>query len=101
MICLDTNVVISIVNGRSSSLRHRLGEQMRAGTPVALPGIALFEMPYGVAKSARRDHNEYLLERFLGLGVDVPPVDAEDAAHARDILAYLEREGTPIGTIEY
>ena len=44
MICLDTNVVISIVNGRSSSPRHRLGEQMRAGTPVALPAIALFEM---------------------------------------------------------
>ena len=58
MICLDTNVVISIVNGRSSSLRHRLGEQMRAGTPVALSAIALFEMRYGFAKSARRDHND-------------------------------------------
>jgi tRNA(fMet)-specific endonuclease VapC len=101
MICLDTNVVISIVNGRRSSLRHRLGEQMRAGMPVALPAIALFEMRYGFAKSDRRDHNEHLLERFLGLGVDVLPFDAEDAAHAGDIRANLERKGTPIGPFDY
>src|SRR5467141_1358550 len=83
MICLDTNIVIGIVNGRSSSLRHRLVEQMRSCMPVALPAIALFEMRYGFAKSDRRAVNERLLERFLGLGVDVLPFDAEDAAHAR------------------
>jgi tRNA(fMet)-specific endonuclease VapC len=97
MICLDTNVVIGIVNGRSSSLRHRLGEQMRAGVPVALSAIALFEMRYGFAKSGRRAANEQLLERFLGLGIDVLPFDAEDAAQAGDIRADLESKGTPIG----
>jgi tRNA(fMet)-specific endonuclease VapC len=97
MICLDTNIVIGIVNGRSSSLRHRLGEQMRADMPVALPVIALFEMRYGFAKSDRRAINEGLLERFLGLGVDVLPFEAEDAAHAGDIRAHLESKGTPIG----
>ena len=97
MICLDTNIVILIVNGRSSSLRHRLGEQMRSGMPIALPAIALFEMRYGFAKSDRRAVSERLLERFLGLGVDVLPFDAEDAAHAGDIRAHLESKGTPIG----
>jgi tRNA(fMet)-specific endonuclease VapC len=97
MICLDTNIVIGIVNGRSSSLRHRLGEQMRADMPVALPVIALFEMRYGFAKSDRRAINEGLLERFLGLGIDVLPFEAEDAAHAGDIRAHLESKGTPIG----
>jgi tRNA(fMet)-specific endonuclease VapC len=97
MICLDTNIVIGIVNGRDSSLRHRLGEQMRSGMPVALPAIALFEMRYGFAKSLRREHSEHLLERFLGLGVEVLPFDAEDAAHAGEIRAHLERLGTPIG----
>jgi tRNA(fMet)-specific endonuclease VapC len=97
MICLDTNIVIGIVSGRSSSLRHRLGEQMRAGIPVALPVIALFEMRYGFAKSDRRAVNEGLLERFLGLGVDVLPFEAEDAGHAGDIRAHLEIKGTPIG----
>ena len=97
MICLDTNIVIGIVNGRSSSLRHRLGEQMRAGMTVALPAIALFEMRYGFAKSNRRAENERLLERFLGLGVNILPFDAEDAIHAGDIRADLESKGTPIG----
>jgi tRNA(fMet)-specific endonuclease VapC len=97
MICLDTNIVIGIVNGRSSSLRLRLEEQMRSGTPVVLPVIALFEMRYGFAKSDRREHSERLLDRFLGLGVDVLPFELEDAAHAGDIRAHLERRGTPIG----
>jgi tRNA(fMet)-specific endonuclease VapC len=97
MICLDTNIVISIVNGRSSSLRHRLEEQIRAGTPVAMPVIALFEMRYGFAKSSRREQSERLLERFLGLGINVIPFETEDAAHAGDIRAHLERKGTPIG----
>ena len=97
MICLDTNIVIGIVNGRSSSLRLRLEEQMRSGTPVVLPVIALFEMRYGFAKSDRREHSERLLDRFLGLGVDVLPFEPEDAAHAGDIRAHLERRGTPIG----
>ena len=101
MICLDTNIVIGVVNGRNSSLRHRLGEQMRAGTSIALPVIALFEMRYGFAKSDRRDHSEQLLERFLGLGVDVLPFEPEDAAHAGDIRAELEKAGTPIGHYDY
>jgi tRNA(fMet)-specific endonuclease VapC len=101
MICLDTNIVIAIVNGRSSSLRHRLGEQMRGGTTVALPVVALFEMRYGFAKSVRREQNERLLERFLGLGIDILPFETEDAAHAGDIRAQLESAGTPIGHYDY
>lgn len=101
MICLDTNIVIFIVNGRSSSLRHRLGEQMRAGTPIALPVIGLFEMRYGFAKSNRREHSEQLLARFLSLGIDVLPFETEDASHAGDIRATLEAAGTPIGHYDY
>ena len=101
MICLDTNIVIAIVNGRSSSLRHRLGEQMRGGTVIALPVVALFEMRYGFAKGDRRQHNEHLLEKFLGLGIDVLPFEVEDAAHAGDIRARLESAGTPIGYYDY
>ena len=97
MICLDTNIVIGVVGGRSSSLRHRFGEQMRSGMDVGLPVVALFEMRYGIAKSARRVENERLLERFLGLGIDVLPFEVEDASHAADIRAELEKAGTPIG----
>ncbi len=101
MICLDTNIVIWTVNGRSSSLRLRLEEQMRSGMPVGLPVVALFEMRYGFAKSDRREHNERLLERFLALGIGVLPFETEDAAHAGDIRAELEKAGTPIDHYDY
>jgi tRNA(fMet)-specific endonuclease VapC len=101
MICLDTNIVIWTVSGRNSSFRHRLGEQIRAGTPVALPVVALFELHYGLGKSSRRAESELQLERFLGLGIDVLPFETEDAVHAGDIRAELERRGTPIGHYDY
>jgi len=101
MICLDTNIVIWIVNGRSSSLRHRLGEQLRAGTVVALPVVALFEMRYGFAKGGRHAENEQQLDKFLSLGIAILPFEAEDAAHAGEIRAELERKGTPIGHYDY
>jgi tRNA(fMet)-specific endonuclease VapC len=101
MICLDTNIVISILNGRDPSLRHRLGEQMRAGAAVTMPVVALFEMRYGFAKSSRREQSERLLERFLGLGIDVLPFETEDATHAGDIRAQLESKGMPIGHYDY
>ena len=100
MICLDTNIVISILSGRIPWLRHRLGEQMRAGTKVSLPVVALFELRYGIAKSDRREHSERLLQGFLGLGIEVLPFDAEDATHAADIRARLEGAGTPIGNYD-
>jgi tRNA(fMet)-specific endonuclease VapC len=37
------------------------------------------------------------LDRFLGFGIEVLPFEPEDAAHAGDIRAHLERQGTPIG----
>jgi tRNA(fMet)-specific endonuclease VapC len=101
MICLDTNIVISIVNGRDPSFRHRLGEQIRNGLTVALPVIALFEMRYGFAKSNQGERNEQLLARFLGLGIEVLTFETEDAVHAGDIRAQLELAGTPIGHYDY
>ena len=101
MICLDTNIVISILNGRDPSLRHRLEEQLRGGIKVGMPVVALFEMRFGIAKSNRRERSERLLQRFLDLGIDILPFDAEDAAHAGDIRAHLESKGTPIRPYDY
>jgi tRNA(fMet)-specific endonuclease VapC len=101
MICLDTNIVIGIVNGRSSALRRRLGEQIRSGTQIGLPVIALFEMRYGIARSTRRAESKRLLDRFLELGIQVLPFEPEDADHAADIRADLEKAGSPIGPFDH
>jgi len=101
MICLDTNVVIGVINRRNPILRARLGEQIRAGASIILPVIALFEMRCGAAKSARRAASDRLLDEFLASGIEVAPFDSEDARHAGEIRAHLEGLGQPIGYYDY
>lgn len=100
MICLDTNIVIYVINRRIPSVGFRLAEQLRLGTEVGLPAIALFELRYGHARSDRRKQSDRLLAEFLAPGIVVLPFEAEDAAHAGDIRADLESKGTPIGAYD-
>jgi len=97
MICLDTNIAIYVINRRMPSVRFRLAEQLRLGTEIGFSAVALFELRYGHARSDRRAESDRLLAEFLAPGIAILPFDAEDAAHAGDIRAYLESEGTPIG----
>jgi tRNA(fMet)-specific endonuclease VapC len=101
MICLDTNIAISVINRRNPAIRARLGEQIRSGAAIILPVIALFEMGYGNAKSNRQANSERLLEEFLASGIAVAPFEPEDARHAGEIRAYLEGLGTTIGYYDY
>jgi len=101
MICLDTNVVIAAIGNRIPAVRHRLGEQLRAGARLGLPVIALFELRYGYAKSTRRAEAEALLQALLAQGVAVLPFEPEDADHAGEIRAHLEQIGQPIGHYDY
>lgn len=97
MICLDTNIAIYVINRRVPSVRLRLAEQLRMGTEIGLPAIALFELRYGHARSERPAESDRLLVEFLAPGIAILPFEAEDAAHAGDIRAHLESLGTPIG----
>jgi len=101
MICLDTNIAIYVINRRVPAVRLRLAEQLRQGTEIGLPVIALFELRYGHARSDRRAECDRLLAEFLAPGIAVLPFEAEDAALAGDIRADLERKGMPIGHYDY
>ena len=100
MICLDTNVVIGLLNGRNPKLRERFETQVAQGAEMALPAISLFEMRYGHAKSQRRAQADLRLDELLARGVDVIPFEAEDADHAGEIRATLEAKGEPIGAYD-
>jgi tRNA(fMet)-specific endonuclease VapC len=97
MICLDTNAVIAAINRRKPELRRRLESAIVAGAPIGIPTIVLFEMRYGIARSARPQENAAILAAFLRLDVSPWPFELEDAEEAGDIRAELERAGTPIG----
>jgi tRNA(fMet)-specific endonuclease VapC len=97
MISLDTNAVIAAINRRLPSVRPRLEAAIVAGEPVGISAIVLFELRYGIIKSARPQENRAILEAFLALDVTPWPFESEDAEEAGEIRAELERRGTPIG----
>jgi tRNA(fMet)-specific endonuclease VapC len=97
MICLDTNIVIAAINRRVPQVRERLLQTLVEGTVVGIPAIVLFEIWYGIKKSARPQENAANLSAFLALDVASWPFEPEDAEEAGDIRAALERAGKPIG----
>jgi tRNA(fMet)-specific endonuclease VapC len=95
--CLDTNVVIAILNGRDPKVLDRLEMELNAKARILIPTIVWFELRYGVAKSQAIERNKDRLRVFM-LGVEgIPAFDTEDAAQAGEIRAHLEKQGTPIG----
>ena len=97
MFLLDTNAIIAVLTERVPAVARRLEAEVTRGTPLLLSTIVLYELRYGVAKSARRAQNEAMLEGFLELPIHMADFGLEDAAHAADIRAYLAAQGTPIG----
>jgi tRNA(fMet)-specific endonuclease VapC len=97
MICLDTNAVIAAINKRTPEVRHRLEAALAGGTAVGISAIVLYELWYGVRKSARPQANAAALAVFLTLDVIPWPFEPGDAEEAGGIRAELERAGQPIG----
>jgi len=95
-VCLDTNAVIAAINRRAPAVRRRLEAALTTGTPIGLPAVVLFELRYGIAKSARPIENSAALAAFLALDLEAWPFDPDDAEEAGEIRAALERAGTPI-----
>ena len=97
MLCLDTNAVIAAINRRKPEVRRRLEAAVAKGTVIGIPTIVLFEIRYGIAKSARPEANAAILAAFLTLDLSPWPFEPEDAEEAGGIRAELERAGIPIG----
>ena len=96
MICLDTNVVIAVLNRQPAPLLERFTHELPRGT-LALSAVVMFELWYGVANSARRQENADRLAVFLQAPITVLPFDQEDAQEAGALRTELKRAGTPIG----
>jgi tRNA(fMet)-specific endonuclease VapC len=97
VICPDTNVVISALNGRPPQAAVRLDAELARGTRILIPAVVIFELRYGVAKSNRAAKSAAVLDKFLSSRFELAAFDPGDADEAADIHAYLERNGTPIG----
>jgi hypothetical protein len=68
-----------------------------AGDSIYISSIVLFELWYGVSRSARPYSNAAGLEDLLARGVEVLPFLGKDATYAGRIRDGLERIKQPIG----
>jgi tRNA(fMet)-specific endonuclease VapC len=97
MFCLDTNVVIAVLTGRSEKVMKRLEIELNAKSKIHIPTMVWFELRYGVVKSQARERNNARLGDFM-VGVEgILTFDSQDAEHGGEIRAHLEKQGVPIG----
>ncbi|MCC7531818.1 MAG: type II toxin-antitoxin system VapC family toxin [Candidatus Melainabacteria bacterium] len=97
---LDTNAVIAILEGQPAIVRDRLRGAMSASPELIVSTIVLFELWYGVARSAQRKENAERLRVFLSGDITIAPFEDEDAVLAGDMRAALQAAGTPIGSYD-
>ncbi len=94
---LDTNVCIALLNENSPPIETRVLRELRAHSLLSVSSVSVFELWYGVAKSARRPSNTQKLKTFLRSWVNLLSLDDEDARIAGDLRAEMDAIGRPIG----
>jgi tRNA(fMet)-specific endonuclease VapC len=97
---LDTNACIALINGAPARVRARLNAVLQEKATVHVSSVVLFELWYGVHKSARQALNRQRLELFLSGPLAVLPFEDADAEFAGQIRSELERVGKPIGAYD-
>ena len=101
---LDTNVCIALINGltrrTSEPVRKRFAAGVESREQAWVSSVALYELWYGVAKSAQTEANSLRLRKFLEGPVRVLEFGEEDARCAGEIRNSLERTGRPIGAYD-
>jgi tRNA(fMet)-specific endonuclease VapC len=93
----DTNICIYVIRKRDPKVIRRL-RRMGVGD-VCISSITLSELEYGVSKSSRPLQNKLALAEFLA-PIEVAPYDDMAAAEYGPLRAHLERQGTPIGSLD-
>jgi tRNA(fMet)-specific endonuclease VapC len=97
---LDTNACIALINRTSEPVRKRFSKAVESGEQVWVGSVSVYELWYGVAKSAQTEANTLRLKIFLAGAVRVLEFGEEDARCAGEIRNSLERMGRLIGTYD-
>lgn len=94
---LDTNTCIYIIKQKPQKVLERFKEH-KVGD-VGISSITLAELQYGVSKSLHPQKNREALSEFV-LPLEVADFDDRAAQSYGEIRAFLERHGTPIGSMD-
>ena len=94
---LDTNICIYAIKKKPDTVLERLRREIDSG--ICISSITLAELQFGVEKSLFPEKNTAALSQFL-VALNVLSFDDQAAVEYGRICAYLQKRGTPIGTMD-
>ncbi len=94
---LDTNICIYIIKRKPVEVIERF-RQLRI-SQVCVSSITLSELEYGVIKSSKPEQNHSALAQFMA-PIEILPYGDAAAQHYGELRVYLEKHGTPIGSLD-
>ncbi len=94
---LDNDICIYIIKKKPELVLERLKNS--DVSDIGVSSITLSELEYGAAKSSQPDQNRIALIEFL-VPLEILSYDDMAAKDYGEIRASLERQGTPIGSMD-
>ena len=97
ILLLDTNTCIYLIKKHPPEVLRRFNEYTVGD--IGISSITAAELHFGVQKSQRPEENRRALEQFL-LPLTIADFDENAAAAYGHVRAHLEKQGTPIGSLD-
>lgn len=94
---LDTNICIALIKRKPKDILDKFGAYQVGD--ICISSVTLAELRYGVAKSQFQEKNQAALDEFI-LPLEVASFDENAAMVYGNLRATLEKQGTPIGSLD-
>jgi tRNA(fMet)-specific endonuclease VapC len=94
---LDTNIYIYLIKQKPTAVLTRL--RTTNISEISISSITLSELFYGVSKSSKPEQNFLALTQFVA-PLEILPFNGEAAQYYGNLRAHLEKQGTPIGSLD-
>ncbi len=94
---LDTNICIYIIKQKPADVINHF--RRLPISSLSISSITLSELEYGVMKSSKIDQNQFALSQFVS-PLEILPYGDDAAQYYGDLRAFLEKRGTPIGSLD-
>lgn len=97
--CLDTNVLVDILNKRHPFVRQRYETELGSGRQIVVSSLAAHELMFGALISPQPDRHTEQARRLLN-DHDIAEWSPSDAYAAARLRAQLRREGRTTGSFD-
>jgi len=97
MYMLDTNICSYIIKQRPSEVLKKFEKVQKDQICISI--LTYAELQYGVERASSKRINQEIIEAFVDR-LKILPWDMEAAQHYAKIRNYLEKQGTPIGSMD-